>query len=1007
MEYRQRVGRTAPLQSPAMAPPQLPLLCLLASPQLHAGGTLHDLPNSLPGFLAARLAWQGDWASREALCALFWPERSDADALKNLRVNLHRLRQWLDERGCGELLHAEKRRVHLALPTDVAQFRAACGAGQWAEALARYRGSFMAGGSLPGLPAIDEWLHTQRQALAAAWREAALRQAHTLEAASQWPEAFALLHQQLDAELLAEDLVQALLRVAGPAGRADAALALHARFEEALGRELGLQPLPATTAAAAVLRAGGHASAVPAPVGLAPAPTRSLPARLAAPPLVGRSAELARLRTAAAPAQRGLVLVCGEAGAGKTRLVESALPEALWLPCQEALRAAPLHAAAAYVEDSLQALQPLQAFATHRRVLAHLVPAALPGEQVAADASTAQALLQALQAVLAETARPVVVDDLQWADADTLDLVHALAQNGPRPVLATLRSAEASPALAAWLQALQTQGLLTRLDLAPLDGAALSQLVAELSGQPGGAPRFAQWLHGHSAGNPFFALETLKALFAEGRLQADAQGWHSVLDQLSSRYAELSVPPQVAELVQRRVQGLGDSTRRVLRMAAVAGHARWLEPLAQVTGLSAMALAEAVGEAQQANVLKGREFVHDLVRQALADELPEAVRATTHALWLRHAGDRLAPHARATHAWAVGEPAAAVTATVQAAQHDALRGLHGAASRTLGEALARVEEPALRAQLLAEQSRVQQHAGDLLQADRTAAQALTELPAPEHRALALTVQGEVALQQGRVEAVAALAQAALEAYPACSEARMLQVKGAHAQGDYAAAEAALRQLLAPLRAQRPSAELATVLTSLGACMDYQGRSAEGLPQHQEALALSRKLGARYMEVQVANNLLWSLPEMGQHDEAMRLGEAALALGDYDTTPTLRNNLAWIYLEQNRLPDAARLYAVVAQAADPTVACVGQAKCLQVHALMGAAAEAEAAAQLLLARMAATDYAQAHAIALVALLDHGPAALKEQGLAYLPRTPVDAHLQQRLDAALARHRAATA
>lgn len=999
------------MQAPQPTPPLPNRLCLLASPQLQADGQRHGLPNSLPGFLAAWLAWQGDWASREALCSLFWPDRVDADALKNLRVNLHRLRQWLDERGCGDLLQAEKRRVRLALPTDVAQFRAACGAGRWAEALGLHTGSFMQGASLPGLPAIDEWLHTQRQALATAWREAALRQAQVLEAAADWPAAYGLLQQQLDHELLAEDLLQALLRVAGPAGRAEAALVLHSRFESALASELGLQPMPATQALARALRggtAGPPADVAPPQPAL---PQRRWPARLSAPPLVGRSAALDRLRAAALGSPRGLVLVCGEPGAGKTRLVESALPQALWLPCQEALRAAPLHAAAAYVEDSLEALRPLPNFASHARILARLLPAALPDEDVSGSGPSghelAALLVQALQAVFTELGRTVVLDDLQWADADTLDLVDALAHGGPRPVVATVRSGEIGAALASRLETLHTEGLLHRLDLAPLDAAALGQLVAELSGQTGGAPRFAQWLHGHSAGNPFFALETLRALFAEGRLQADAQGWHSVLDSLSSGYEELAVPPQVAEIVQRRVQGLGDSTRRVLRMAAVAGHARWLEPLAQVTGLSSLALAEAVGQAQQAQVLKGREFVHDLVRQALVDELPEAVRATTHALWLRHASELMAPHARALHTWAVGEPAPAVAASVQAAHHDALRGLQGAAQRTLADALTRVQAPELRACLLAEQARVLLQAGDLQQADATAAQALAELPEPTHRALALTVQGEVALHQGRVDAVAALVQAAMEADPSLRDAWMLQVKHAHTVGDYAAAEAALRQRLARLRRERPGTDLAVVLTSLGSTIDYQGRCQEAVPLHQEALALARKLGARYVEVEVAVNLLWGLPELGRHEEAIRAGEEALALGHYDATPTLENNLAWLYLEQGRLADAARVYARLAQSADPTLACVGWAKGLQIHDQLGQADQATAAAEELLRRLAATEFAQAHAIGVLALLNHGPDTLKPQALAFLPRTPVDSHLQQRLDAALATYRAANA
>ena len=193
--------------------------------------------------------------------------------------------------------------------------------------------------------------------------------------------------------------------------------------------------------------------------------------------------------------------------------------------------------------------------------------------------------------------------------------------------------------------------------------------------------------------------------------------------------------------------------------------------------------------------------------------------------------------------------------------------------------------------------------------------------------------------------------------------------------------------------------LAITLSSLGSMLDFQGRHAEALPVHREALALARRLGARYTEVEVAINLLWCLPELDMHDEAMAAGEHALALGDCDATPTLLNNLAWLYLDCGRLDDAARVYAQLATGDDPTLACVAQAKLLQIHAQQSRADDASASAQALLAMLPRTDHPQGHAIAVLALLDHGPPALHAQALRYLPKVPVEADLQARLDSAL--------
>jgi DNA-binding SARP family transcriptional activator len=68
-------------------------LRLFGSPCIESAGVrLHDLPDSLPGHLLAHLAWRNDWLSRDALAAMLWPDRADADAQRNLRVNLHRVR---------------------------------------------------------------------------------------------------------------------------------------------------------------------------------------------------------------------------------------------------------------------------------------------------------------------------------------------------------------------------------------------------------------------------------------------------------------------------------------------------------------------------------------------------------------------------------------------------------------------------------------------------------------------------------------------------------------------------------------------------------------------------------------------------------------------------------------------------------------------------------------------------------------------------------------------------
>jgi DNA-binding SARP family transcriptional activator len=990
------------------------LLRLLGSPYLDADGQRRDLPNNVPGFLAAWLAVHDDWAERDAIALVFWPDMAQAQALHNLRVNLHRLKAWLDAHGAGGALRSEKRRVRLDLASDVTAFRAAVGGACWAEALDWHRGELLASASLPGLPGVDEWLHAQRQALAATWREAALRQAEHWQAAGQWVEAAALLQRQLENDLLAEDLLQALLRLAPRAGCVAPALSLHERFVARLAGELGQAPLPETAALAAALRDTAELAPAPSrPAATQAAPIgpvrRSLPARLTEPDLVGRERELQALRMATA--QPGVVVIRGEPGVGKTRLAATVQPRAVWWSCRapEAVAGPPLAPVADYLDDAQEALRERPMVRRHASMLSRLVPGLAPSagvqEPLQADDDH---LRRALVDVFLDLGRPIVVDDLPWADAETLALLQALEAHGRLVLLATARTGTMPAAMQRWLDALGAASRAnTVVDLWPLSEAAMAQWLARLSEQSHGAPRFARWLHRHSAGNPLRALEALRALFAQGRLTADAEGWHHALDGLAAAgYDELSLSSQVAELVRLRIETLAPATQRALRVCAIAGDARSLEPLAQVSGLSPLALGEALGEAQRACVLEGRRFAHELLRQAVLDGMPEALVAATHGAWLRHARDRLEPHARAHHAWAAGDTNEAVSAVVEAAEVDMRRGLHAASVALLADALDRLpDDDPQRAILHASRAHLWLRQGRLEEADSEALHALAELPGPAARALALTVQADVALQQGRLDAVAALTDAALEASPDHAGAVMVRVRWVHAEGDFAAGVAFLRARLAQLRTRSPGPELVEVLTSLASFIDQTGRYDEALPLHREAVAMAQRLKAPYLQVEAAVNLLWCLPEVGLHDEAIAHGERALALGHFDATWTLMNNLAYLYLERGRLDDASRHYQSLVSCADPALSCAAQAKMLQIHAQRGHSAQVEDTARALLQRLPKLQHPHARAIGVLSLLTHGPSHCRRQALDWVPAVPVDTSLQARLDAAVAAARAA--
>src|SRR5262245_4322997 len=118
---------------------------LLGTPRLVRGEAIYSLPDSLPGYLVAYLGFRADWVPREQVSTLLWPEASEEEAQRNLRVNLNRLRPQLRAWGIEEALVAERRRLRLDVESDTEALRAAVAGGAWAVAARAVRGPFLDG----------------------------------------------------------------------------------------------------------------------------------------------------------------------------------------------------------------------------------------------------------------------------------------------------------------------------------------------------------------------------------------------------------------------------------------------------------------------------------------------------------------------------------------------------------------------------------------------------------------------------------------------------------------------------------------------------------------------------------------------------------------------------------------------------------------------------------------------------------------------------------------------
>jgi len=364
-----------------------------------------------------------------------------------------------------------------------------------------------------------------------------------------------------------------------------------------------------------------------------------------APGIRGRQAEIAVLDNAIDRATSGrlaTVLIGGEAGIGKTRLLEAAL---------EAARGRGVRVAAGRAAE-LERTRPFGLVAgmfgctrsapdPRRAAIGELLAIGEGGPRSPVTVTSDPGLqFRAVDAFadLAEElalAGPLVLgaDDLHWADPSSLVTLGALAarlDGLPVAIIGCYRPVPHAADLERLASALEAAGG-RRLPLRELDGRAVAELVADVVGAAPGR-RLLAGISG-AAGNPLFVTELVGAL-AQERMITISDGRAEV--------ADLTLPPTLRLTILCRISFLADDTLQALRFASVLGTGFTLTDLAEVTGRSAMDLSTTLAEPIRARVLEDDgtrlRFRHDLIRDAIYEDLPASVRGALH----REAGQRLA-----------------------------------------------------------------------------------------------------------------------------------------------------------------------------------------------------------------------------------------------------------------------------------------------------------------------------------------------------------------------------
>ncbi|WP_329241096.1 AAA family ATPase [Streptomyces sp. NBC_01478] len=527
------------------------------------------------------------------------------------------------------------------------------------------------------------------------------------------------LHMAARMAPLHETVQASLIAALAAAGRPAEALSVFRTVRARLAEELGIDPGPALVAAHLRVLERAPAEDLPRERPTAPT-TRVWPAD----GLVGRVEELATVRHAVESAlagSTGLVVVEGEPGVGKTRLLEEAAAEAdrrgalvvrghclpgdgtpsMW-PWVQVVGALLDDMPAAARED------------WHAGELGRLVTPNGSGRltSVLPDSGVQFRFFEQAVALVRQVAaqRPVVlvVDDLQWADAASLDLLSHLMARLPdgTAVIGALRDRAPAPSsdVGRMLAAASRLPSHRRIPLGPLVPAEVAELVRRETGQDPG-PGATRLIHTRTAGNPFFVRE-LSRFLAAGDVLTEAAG------------VRTAVPVTVRDVVRDRMTGLGEDARSLLQTAALIGRTVDLALLARTADLDHETCLDRLASCEGLGLLEPSPgdpysfgFPHDLVRESVAESISPPRAARLHLLVAdslehRAADTELVAERLAHHLWSAGplaDPARTATALVQAgrcaaaklALEAAARQLHSAAQLARTAGLAELELAAL------------------------------------------------------------------------------------------------------------------------------------------------------------------------------------------------------------------------------------------------------------------------------------------------------------------------
>ncbi len=581
---------------------------------------------------------RGQPVSREALAYLVFPEQDETTALAELRRYLYLANKALPALSSGAWLIGDAETVRwneaAGARVDVLEFeRLASEAQTQVQAVELYGGDLLE-------DVYEDWVVAERERLRTRFLGVLNELVGRYQANRDFQAAIGAAKRILAADPWREDTLRTLVGLRYESGDTAGALAEYERFAKRLRDDLAVAPMAETVA---LRHAIVNSKALPGSVVASHTVEDGRARSVIVLPFVGRSREIAKLRSAWARAARGkgtFALVSGEAGAGKTRLMAelSRIVQSEGGRVIVGTTAAPESMPYQAIVEALRSVLPLlenRPMASARRaVLSRLLPELRDDRERAeelsertAEAQTARvhdALIHALKGLVSPRPLLVVLEDLHWAGSATTEALGAIVRDmgkAPLLVIVTCRD-EDTPAdhpLRALQRSLSVFAQVDEIGVERLAESDVADLVASVDGLHDAGQTLVRHLYQQSEGNALFLNEAIVTALENG---SDAP----------------EVPTSVAGLIVSRVAALGDEARSVAEIAAVAGTGFTVSLVREVSNLPAAAVARGIDDLLDRRLLReagtraANDYVfgHHLIAEAIYDNIEPGFRAQRH-----------------------------------------------------------------------------------------------------------------------------------------------------------------------------------------------------------------------------------------------------------------------------------------------------------------------------------------------------------------------------------------